>query len=67
MEEAAFITLRPGSGQIRGACVDLTTWEGGALRPAGRREKGRRAGLPKQSLLTVRQLFSYNIVFQTQL
>lgn len=53
MEEAAFITLRSGSGQIRGAWVDLRTWGGGGLwRPAGRREKGRRAGLPKQGLLT---------------
>lgn len=39
----------------------------GVLRPAGRRAKGRRAGLPDRGLLRVRQLFSYNIVFQTQL
>lgn len=29
VKEAASITLRPGSGQIRGVCADLRTWVGG--------------------------------------
>lgn len=44
MKEAASITLRPGSGQVRGVCAAMRTRVG--TEAAGRRERGWGAGLP---------------------
>lgn len=62
VEEAASSTLRPRSGQVR---LYVCILENGGRAEAGRQEgRGKASWAARQSLPRVRQLLSWNILFQ---